>query len=297
MVGAGAGDGHLDSWKLDPLKPAALTLELCDLCEVARVDYAPGSGYAPHKASVQVPVPPFDEGQNGRERKLGLDTISGAISLSLRRLCCACRIPAGKQELDALTSRVHREFCADARFHAGGLLVDTLFELAASPRGLPRYACASHAWGTRDLVMAAHAALSKRPELRLLMDFACILPAHRLADLLASAMGHPVERRPDCKTCVSVAGLDIITYSPGLLGPHAAHRCEQLAASGASPQDPLPAFIVPRRGSLGLALSDITVEANWDDGRLVFGGDYLVGADVLRSTGIVEVLPAISREA
>lgn len=293
----GTGGGNPDSWGLDPLEPAARPLELCDLCETAGVSHAPGSGQAPHKASVQVPVPPFDEGSNGRDRKLGLDAISRHIDLSRRRPHCACLPVAGGRELDALTGRVNRAFCADARSHASDLLVDTLFELAASSRGMLRHACASAVWSKGDIVMAARDALSERPELQFPLDFAYVLPAHRLAALLASSERHHVERRPDGKACVSVAGLDTIPYVPDRLGPHAVHHCQQLAKSGASPQDPLPAFVVPGRGSLGLAISDITVKAKLDDGRLVFGGDYLVGADVLRPEGIVEVLPTATREA
>lgn len=289
----GAGGEHPDSWKRGPLEPSVRPLELCDLCETARVDYAPG--HAPTRARIQVPVPPFGEDRGGDAPRLGPDTVPGRIDILRRRLRCVCDHHADGREKKELASRITREFCADARLHAGSLLVEALFAQAASSHGLRRHACAGHMWGRGDIVVAAHGALSDRPELQLPADFACVLPSHSLANLLASPEGHSAKRRPDGKVCVNVAGMDIVPYSTGHLGSHAANRCQQLVAGGASQQDPFPAFVVPRRGSLGLAISDMTVRENWDGGRLAFDGSYLVGADVLRPEGIVEVLPAASR--
>jgi len=287
-----AGDGARPRPRgQDPLEPAVRPLELCDLCEVARVDYAPGSDGVPPRADIQVPVPPFGDDSIGQGQKPGQKAVPGDIPLCRRRLRCTCHHYVDGRELEELSDRVVGEFCADARSHAGVLLVDALLELAGSC-GLPRQACAGTSWARGDLAMAARAALSGRPELQLPADFACVLPAHRLAGLLASPEGHTVSRRPDGKACVSVAGIDAVPYSPALLGPHAAHRCQQLAACGADPQDPFPAFVVPRRESLGLAISDIFARKERHGGRLGFGGDYAVGAGVLRPEGIVEVLPA-----
>jgi len=189
--------------------------------------------------------------------------------------------------------RVHREFCADARSHASGLLVEALFKLAMIPRGVSRHTCAGDVWGERDYITAAHGALSGRPGLQFTLDSVCVLPANRLADLLASPGGHTVERLPDGKARVNVAGMDIVPYDPGLLGPAAMRHCEQLVAGGARPQTAFPAFVVPRSGSMGLALSDIAVRADQQAGRPGFDGGYLVGAGVLRPEGIVEMLPAV----
>lgn len=297
MVGAGRGAGDPTARKPSLLEPAVRPLELCDLCEVAVVDYAPGSANVPFRAHIQVPVPPFGEDRSGNAPRLGPDTVPGRIDILRRRLRCVCNHHAEGREKEDLVARITGEFYADARLHASGLLVEALFALAARYRDLPRYACADAVWGRGDLATAAHAALSKRPELQFPLDFACVLPSHRLAGLLSSPEGHFVMRRPDGKACVNVAGLDIIPYGPGHLGPHAAHNCQQPAAAGTNPQDPFPAFVVPGRGSLGLAISDITVRENWDGGRLAFDGSYLVGADVLRPEGIVGVFPAASRGA
>jgi len=297
MTGAAADGERPSSWGLDPLKPPARPLELFDLAETARVDHTQGSGHAPSRAHIQVPAPPFGDGRNGQGRRPGTDTVPGRIDLLRRRPACTCDHYAEGGELEGLAARVAGEFCADARSHVSGLLVDALFALVADPRAPPRRTCAGHAWGSGDLAMAAHAALSERPELQLPMDFACVLPTHRLANLLASPEGHTVARRPDGKACVNVAGLDIAAYSPDRLGQHAAHCCQQMAAFVADSQDPFPAFVVPKRWSLGLAISDIFAREERHGGRLGFGGDYVVGAGVLRPEGIVGVLPAASRGA
>lgn len=286
MVGASdPGKKSTGVRSLDPLEPPVRPLELCDLCETARVVYVPGSVQVPYRTTIQVPVPPFDGGRNGQDTKFGLDAVFCNVDLSLRKQYCACSAPAEDQEQDALADRVCGAFCADARRHANSLLVDALLRGAGNTRTSLHVPVAGDVWGAEAYVSCALGALYRNPGLQFPLDFVCVLPSSRLADLLVAPAAKSALSRPDGKTCVNVAGLDFVAYGPAITDPDTA-------------QDRLqPAFVMPRHGILGLAISDITVKAKLDSGRLNFDGRYLVGVDVLRPDGIVVMLPAASSGA
>lgn len=286
MVGASdPGKKSTGVRPLDPLEPPVRPLELCDLCETARVVYVPGSAQVPHSVTVHAPIPPFAV-QDGRQaRKFPLDAIPHDMRLSEHRLDCTCRLPTDKPEMDALASGVCGAFCADTRRHANSLLVDALLRGAGNTRTSLHVPVAGDVWGIDAYVSCTLEALYRNPGLQFPLDFVCVLPSSRLADLLVAPATKSALSRPDGKTCVNVAGLDFVAYGPAITDLDTA-------------QDrPQPAFVMPRHGILGLAISDITVKAKLDSGRLNFDGRYLVGVDVLRPDGIVVMLPAASSGA
>jgi len=274
VVGAGRQGAKPNTWTADPLEPAIRPLMLCDLCETFRVDYTPDADQVPHSVTAHVPIPPFRTDYARPAGGFYLDAATRPLRFAVRKLQCACRLPTDRQERDALAGRVCEAFCADARRDINDMLVNALMGHARNPR-TTFYDHADGDVGGGTYLSGALAALCKSPGLQFPLDFVCVIPSSRLACLLPASAGQSVLCGPDGKTRVNVSGLDFVAYSPSLLDSDVSRHHYQ------------PAFVMPRRGSLGLALSDIAIRAEQVDGQLCFSGSYLVGNDILWPDGIV----------
>lgn len=274
MVGACREGEEPSTWTADPLEPAARPLMLCDLCETVRVDHAPDSDQVPHSVTVHVPIPPFNEELSRQASGLVPDMDPCLLRLSVRRLQCFCRPPTDRRDMDALAQSVCEAFCANARHDINDMLVSALLVQASNGR-IPCFARRADQTVDGACLSGALTALCKSPHLQFPLDFVCALPSSRLACLLPASAGRLAICEPGGKTRINVSGLDFVSYDPSPRDSDASWHHHQ------------PAFVMPRRGSLGLALSDIAVRAEQDGSMLRFSGSYITGSEILRPGGIV----------
>lgn len=242
-------------WERDPLGAFARPAMPCDLCEIFPVDTGDG---CPAEVTMALPRPPFGEYHADRNAIETLPTQT--VSVRAQKLTFTLTCPYGAREgIDAVARQVERAICAEA-LHAANL--EIMRALRDALPG-PHKKC-----GINGLLGIAADMCGPHPHPQFPMGVALLLPTSSLARLLVDPETHVSPHAGPGTQRTFVNGVEAIAYDAPQDGPRA-HG------------EPMPTYVVPRVGAIGLALSKVAFHMTDKGDRLDFGAHCNVGAAVL----------------
>lgn len=237
-----------DAWEEDPLKLRGRPAMPCDLCEVFRV--GTGEGHA-REARMALFHPPFWTTYQGG----GVTSVPSMFAKKVEAKRFEFEFYVGPQESGdrSLVRQITRALCTEALHVANGLIVA---ELRNGAHG------SADKCGVEGLFELASELCMSYPYPQFPTDVALLLPPSRMACLLSSPDAHVTVWRGSGMQRAFVNGVEAISYEPE--GAGMAHT-----------------YIVPRRGSVGLAISKVAIHAPEEGERRHVTAHLYAGAHAL----------------
>lgn len=216
-----------DAWEEDPLRLKGRPTMPCDLCEVFGV----GTGGSRAEISWMALFHPPFEVQGG-----GVAEVPSMPTVKVEASRFEFELYVGAQEngdRGSLARQVSRALCTEALHVANGIVMGKIRGCAQGP---------ADRCGVDGLFSAASEACRSYPYPQFPTGVALLLPSSRMAALLSSPDIHVAVGGGPGMPRVSVNGVEAIAYEPEEAG-------QALT------------YIVPRRGSVGLAMSKVAIYA------------------------------------
>lgn len=237
-----------DAWEADPLKLEGRPSMPCDLCEVFRIGAGEGR---PKHASMARWSPPFGP-VHRRDGNFDIRSMH-MEKIAARKVEFEFHVGPPEGNDGSLAGQLSRALCIEALHVANGVIMDEL-------HGCPH--SSADKCGVDELCSIASELCTTYPYPQFPTGVALLLPSSRMASLLSSPGAHVAVGGFPGMPRVFVNGVEAIAYDPG--------------GDGA----PLT-YILPRRGSVGLAISKVAIHAPGDGDRRHVTAHFYVGAHSL----------------
>jgi len=238
-----------DAWEEDPLKLKGRPSMPCDLGEVFRVGTGEGST---KNARMALPHPPFDTTYQGG----GVTSIPSIPTVKVEAKRFEFEFYVEPKESDGrrgVVGQLSRALCTEALHVANGLV---MAELQGRAHG------SADKCGADGLFSIAAGLCASYPYPQFPTGVALLLPSSRMASLLSSPGTHVAVWGGSGMQRVFANGVEAIAY-----GPEGAGNALT--------------YIVPRRGSVGLAMSKVAIHAPEEGGRRHVKAHFYAGAHPL----------------
>jgi len=263
-----AGSSSGDAWQADPLKASGRPAMPCDLCEAFRVGIGRPGQTGPDEVTMAMPHPPFRATRDGG----GGTTVPSMPTIKAKAKAFEFELYGEAQapgHMENLRWQAERALCAEALRVANQEVVGAL-------QGV-RACSLDGEYGAGQLLEGASNMCASDPYPQFPLGVALLLPSASLGNLLGRAETHvsldagsPIRR-------VFVNGIEAISYSEPPPG-------SQVDFSK------MPTYIIPRRGGVGLSISNVSIHATKEGGRLHFRAQFYAGAHLL-SKNVVAIIP------
>lgn len=236
----------------------------CDLCEIFKI----GVGRdGPKSVTMALPYPPFWPEPRG-DGSADIHAMQ-TVKVTARKVEFEFySVPQESRDADSLVSQATQALCTEALHSANMEVMDTLHGIQPSSIG-------EH--DVDSLLHCAAEMCATYPYPQFPLGAAFLLPSLALGRLMDTPNAHVHIDSASRVSHAFVGGVETIAYADPLGEP---------SEDGKK----MPEYVLPRRGGIGLAMSDVAVWADWVGQDLHFRSHFYVGASII-SQNIFSLIP------